>query len=102
MALVECVPNVSVGDDPARLAALVARCQAVDGFKILHIDPSPAANRTVLTGAGEPAVVLDALFALIKACAELIDMRQHHGIHPRIGACDVCPLVPLEGCSLED
>ncbi len=102
MALIECVPNVSVGNNPAVLAALVAQWQAIPGFKILHIDASLAANRTVLTGAGEPSVVLEALFALFKACAELIDMRQHHGIHPRIGACDVCPLIPLEGCSMEE
>jgi glutamate formiminotransferase len=95
MKWLECVPNFSEGRDQAIIEAIAAAIRSVDGVRLLHVDPGYDANRTVYTFAGEPAVVEEAAFKAIVKASELIDMQQHHGAHPRIGACDVCPIIPL-------
>ena len=99
--IVECVPNFSEGRRPEVISAIAAAVQGVEGVSLLHIDQGYAANRTVITFAGSPEAVCEAAFQAAKTAAELIDMRQHHGEHPRIGATDVLPLVPISGISLE-
>jgi glutamate formiminotransferase / formiminotetrahydrofolate cyclodeaminase len=101
-ALIECVPNFSEGRDLETIRQITARIESVEGATLLHVDPGKATNRTVVTFAGEPEPVIEAAFRGIAAAAELIDMREHHGAHPRMGATDVCPLVPISGISLED
>lgn len=93
--LVECVPNVSEGRDPAVRAALASVIVQAPGVRLLHVDSGADANRTVFTFAGEPEAVGDAALALGHAVARLVDMQQHTGAHPRLGALDVCPFVPL-------
>jgi glutamate formiminotransferase len=95
MKWLECVPNFSEGRDPSIIDAIANAICSVDGVRLLHVDPGYDANRTVYTLAGEPAVVEEAAFRAIVKAYELIDMRQHQGAHPRIGACDVCPIIPL-------
>lgn len=102
MTLIECVPNFSEGRDRTVVDAIAARIEAVDGVMLLDVDPGAATNRTVMTFAGEPGPVEDAAFAAIATAAELIDMRNHSGEHPRMGATDVCPFVPMEGSTMED
>lgn len=99
MAIIECVPNFSEGQRGATLAAIAG---ALRGVKLLHTDRGAGANRTVFTFAGSPEAVVGAAFEAIKVAAELIDMRKHRGEHPRIGAADVVPLVPVSGISLEE
>lgn len=99
--LLECVPNFSEGRDPARIAHIADAVRGVEGAALLHIDTSPAANRSVFTIAGAPMAVEEATFRAIAAAAEVIDMRTQAGVHPRIGATDVCPFVPLGGLPLE-
>jgi glutamate formiminotransferase/formiminotetrahydrofolate cyclodeaminase len=101
-ALIECVPNFSAGRDLDVVRQITARIESVEGATLLHVDPGKATNRTVVTFAGEPAPVVEAAFRAIAAAAELIDMRQHAGAHPRMGATDVCPLVPVSGISMEE
>jgi glutamate formiminotransferase / formiminotetrahydrofolate cyclodeaminase len=99
--MIECVPNFSTSD-PVVIDRIAAAIDTVgDGVRLLHIDPGKAANRTVFTFAGRPEAVTEAAFCAIAAAAANIDMRQHRGEHPRIGATDVCPLVPVSGLSLE-
>ena len=100
--LIECVPNISEGRDPLKIKAIAAVVETVDGVKLLDIDPGKATNRTVITFVGEPKNVIEAAFLLIQKAAELIDMSKHHGEHPRFGATDVCPLVPISGITLEE
>jgi len=100
--LIECVPNISEGRDTAKINAIAAVVETVEGVKLLDIDPGKATNRTVITFVGEPEKVIEAAFLLIKKASELIDMRKHTGEHPRFGATDVCPLVPISGISLEE
>ncbi len=100
--LMECVPNFSEGRDPEVIRRIADAIRAVEGVLLLDVDPGPAANRTVVTFAGPPAAVFEASFAAIAEAAELIDMRAHSGEHPRIGATDVCPLVPLSGVTMEE
>ena len=100
--LIECVPNISEGRDTAKINAIAAVVETVDGVKLLDIDPGKATNRTVITFVGSPINVVEAAFRLIKKAAELIDMSKHSGEHPRFGATDVCPLVPISGISLEE
>jgi glutamate formiminotransferase len=100
--LIECVPNISEGRDIAKINAIANVVETVDGIKLLDIDPGNATNRTVITFVGEPKNVIEAAFKLIKKAAELIDMSKHAGEHPRFGATDVCPLVPISGISLEE
>ena len=101
MPLLEAVPNISEGQTPAVLEALAAYWHACRAVRLLHTDSSPAANRTVYTLVGEPAPMLEALFGFIDKTTQLVDMRLQHGAHPRLGAVDVCPLVPLQDISLE-
>jgi len=101
-ALLECVPNFSEGNDPEVIRRITGRIEAVEGIRILDIDPGKAANRTVVTFVGPPAAVAEAAFAAVSQAAELIDMRKHSGKHPRIGAADVCPFVPISGISMEE
>jgi glutamate formiminotransferase len=102
MPLLECVPNFSEGRDAAAIEAIAAAIRSVPGCALLHIDQSPAANRTVMTFAGEPAAVVEAAYQGIAQAARSIDMSRQEGVHPRIGATDVCPLVPLGGMSMAD
>lgn len=102
MPLLECVPNFSEGRDPRIIDAIADAIRSVPGCALLHIDVSPAANRTVMTFAGAPAAVVEAALRAIGKAAELIDMSLQEGVHPRIGATDVCPLVPLGGMQLAD
>ncbi len=101
-ALIECVPNFSEGCDMAIIDQITAEIQSVDGVKLLDVDPGKSTNRTVVTFAGEPEPVIEAAFLAIKKASELIDMSQHKGEHPRFGATDVCPLVPIAGISVEE
>jgi len=101
-ALIECVPNISEGRDLSKIEAIANEVTSVEGVKLLDIDPGKATNRTVITFVGAPEQVVEAAFRLIRKAAELIDMRGHSGEHPRFGATDVCPLVPISGISLEE
>lgn len=100
--IIECVPNFSEGRDPSVLSAIAAAVESVAGVKLLHIDAGKAANRTVFTFVGAPEDVVEAAFRAIKTAAERIDMRQQTGEHPRIGATDVCPLIPISGISMAE
>ncbi|OIQ38702.1 MAG: glutamate formimidoyltransferase [Bacteroidetes bacterium MedPE-SWsnd-G1] len=100
--LIECVPNISEGRDPEKIQLIADTVETVDGVKLLDIDPGKATNRTVITFVGEPENVIEAAFRLIKKASELIDMSKQTGEHPRFGATDVCPLVPISGISLEE
>ena len=100
--LIECVPNISEGRDHEKIKTIAEVVETIEGVKLLDIDPGKATNRTVITFVGEPEKVIDAAFLLIKKASELIDMSKHSGEHPRFGATDVCPLVPISGISLEE
>ena len=100
--IIECVPNFSEGRDMRIIDQIVAAITAVDGVKLLNIDPGKATNRTVVTFAGEPDAVVEAAFQGVKKAAELIDMRKHHGEHPRFGATDVLPLIPVAGITMAE
>lgn len=100
--LIECVPNISEGRDLNKINEIAHVVETIDGIKLLDIDPGSATNRTVITFVGEPQQVIDAAFLLIKKASQLIDMSKHKGEHPRFGATDVCPLVPISGISLEE
>ena len=100
--IVECVPNISEGRDVEKIRIISSVAEEIDGVKLLNIDPGKATNRTVITFVGEPQQVIDAAFLLIKKAQELIDMRKHSGEHPRMGATDVCPLVPITNISMEE
>ena len=100
--LIECVPNFSEGRNKAVIDAIVQAIKAVEGVKVLDVDPGEATNRTVVTFVGEPEPVCEAAFLGAAKAQELIDMRRHHGAHPRSGATDVLPLVPVSGISLEE
>jgi glutamate formiminotransferase/formiminotetrahydrofolate cyclodeaminase len=99
--IIECVPNISEGRDIEKIHAIAHVVESVPGVKLLDIDPGAATNRTVITFVGEPEPVVEAAFLLIKKAAELIDMRKHKGEHPRFGATDVCPLVPVAHITME-
>ena len=101
MAIIECVPNFSEGKDSVVISAIAQAIKSVAGVALLHQDANAAANRTVYTFAGETNAVFEAAYNAIAVASELIDMRQQKGEHPRIGACDVCPFVPISGISLE-
>ncbi len=100
MSLVECVPNISEGRD-SEIISKITSAVTNSGANVLHVDSSVEANRTVITFAGEIECVAAGAFSLVKKASELIDMQQHSGVHPRMGAVDVCPFVPLSGTSLE-
>lgn len=100
--IVECVPNISEGRNMAVIDAVVKAASSVSGAAVLDVDPGAATNRTVVTIAGDPDAVLQSAFNLIEKAAELIDMRKQHGAHPRHGATDVCPFVPVSGVSMDE
>ena len=100
--IIECVPNISEGRDLDKINTIANVVETVEGIKLLDIDPGNATNRTVITFVGEPEKVIKAAFLLIKKASELIDMSKHSGEHPRFGATDVCPLVPISGITLEE
>ncbi len=100
--IIECVPNYSEGRDKGLIDQIVAAIAAVEGVKVLDVDPGEATNRTVVTFVGEPEPVLEAAFRGAEKAKELIDMRFHHGAHPRSGATDVLPLIPVSGITLEE
>lgn len=100
--IVECVPNFSEGTDLDVIKMISDSGRGIDGARVLGIEPDSDYNRTVLTIAGEPDAVLEAAFRVIKSASENIDMRLHKGEHPRIGAVDVCPFIPLDGVTMED
>ncbi|MDE6125453.1 MAG: glutamate formimidoyltransferase [Muribaculaceae bacterium] len=100
--IIECVPNFSEGRDKEIISAITSAITAAAPVALLDVDPGEATNRTVVTFVGEPDDVVEAAFAGIRQAAELIDMRKHHGAHPRMGATDVCPLIPVSGVTLEE
>ena len=100
--LIECVPNISEGRDINIIKTIAHTVETVEGVKLLDIDPGKATNRTVITFVGEPEPVIEAAFRLIKKASEMIDMSKHSGEHPRFGATDVCPLVPISGITLDE
>lgn len=100
--IIECVPNFSEGRDMNVIKQITDTIEKVEGIKLLDVDPGEATNRTVVTFVGEPEQVMEAAFQAVRKAAELIDMRHHHGAHPRMGATDVCPLVPVAGVTLEE
>lgn len=100
--LIECVPNFSEGRDMSVIKQITDQMQTVDGVQLLDVDPGSATNRTVVTIAGEPEYVIEAAFRAIKKAKEVIDMSKHKGEHPRFGATDVCPLVPVANISMEE
>lgn len=100
--IIECVPNFSEGRNPEVIRQIVEAIEKGGDVKVLDVDPGEATNRTVVTFVGEPAAVCDAAIAGMKKAAELIDMRNHHGAHPRMGATDVCPLIPVSNITLEE
>jgi len=102
MKIIECVPNFSEGKDSATIEAIAAAIRSVDKVTLMDVDSGSGANRTVYTFAGAPDDIIEAAFRSIQKGAELIDMRNHHGAHPRIGACDVCPFVPLIDASMQE
>ncbi len=100
--IVECVPNISEGRNREVIDAVVKAASSVAGASVLDVDPGAATNRTVVTMAGEPEAVLEAAYRLVEKAAALIDMKAHSGAHPRQGATDVCPFVPVSGVSMEE
>ena len=102
MRLIECVPNFSEGQNPALIRQITDEIVATEGVQLLDVDPGKATNRTVVTFVGAPEAVIEAAFRAIRKAAELIDMRLHRGEHPRMGATDVCPLIPISGITMEE
>ncbi|MDP1745935.1 MAG: glutamate formimidoyltransferase [Bacteroidota bacterium] len=100
--LIECVPNFSEGNDMSIIKQITNEIELVEGVKLLNVDPGKATNRTVVTFVGPPEAVIEAAFQAIKKASELIDMSKHKGEHPRMGATDVCPLIPIAGISMEE
>jgi len=102
LKIIECVPNFSEGRDLVVIEKIADTIRSIDGVKLLDVDPGKATNRTVMTMVGDPELVIEAAFQAIKKASELIDMRQHKGEHPRMGATDVCPLIPVSGISMAE
>src|SRR5882762_6590389 len=100
--IIECVPNFSEGQNSAVIQQITDEIQKVDGVRLLNVDPGKATNRTVVTFVGEPEKVIQAAFLAIKKAGELIDMSRQKGEHPRMGATDVCPLIPISNISMEE
>src|ERR1044071_9141831 len=100
--LIECVPNFSEGRDQNVIQQITAAIQSVEGVSLLDVDPGASTNRTVVTLVGNPDAAVEAAFRGIKKAAELIDMRKHKGAHPRMGATDVCPFIPVSNVSWEE
>ena len=102
MQIIECVPNFSEGNDLDIIRQITDQIETVEGVRLLNVDPGKATNRTVVTFVGTPQAVIEAAFRAIKKAGELIDMSKHKGEHPRMGATDVCPLIPVSGISMEE
>ncbi len=102
MKLIECVPNISEGRDLQKIKEITAVVETVPGVKLLDVDPGSTTNRTVVTFVGEPEPVIEAAFRLVKKASEVLDMSTHKGEHPRMGATDVCPLVPVANITLAE
>ena len=100
--LIECVPNFSEGLDLSIIKQITDEVESIEGVRLLNVDPGKATNRTVVTFVGTPQAVIDAAFLAIKKAGELIDMSKHKGEHPRMGATDVCPLIPIANISMEE
>ncbi len=100
--IIECVPNFSEGRNMEVIREITDKIESVEGVKLLDVDPGKATNRTVVTFVGSPEQVIQAAFLAIKRASEVIDMSRHSGEHPRFGACDVCPLVPISGVSMDE
>ena len=100
--IIECVPNFSEGRDMQIIGQITDAVKSVEGVSLLNVDPGAATNRTVVTFVGAPEAVVEAAFRAIKVAGEIIDMRKHHGEHPRIGATDVCPLIPIADVTMEE
>lgn len=100
--LIECVPNFSEGNDLQIINQITAEIENTEGVKLLNVDPGKATNRTVVTFVGNPLAVVEAAFKAIKKAGELIDMSKHKGEHPRMGATDVCPLIPISNITMEE
>ena len=100
--LIECVPNFSEGRDNEVISQITAAIESVDGISLLNVDPGASTNRTVVTFAGSPEAAVEAAFRGIQKAAELIDMRKQKGAHPRMGATDVCPFIPVSNVSWEE
>src|SRR5436853_6919507 len=102
MKLIECVPNFSEGNDMTIIKQITDVIESVEGVRLLDVDPGKATNRTVVTFVGAPEAVIEAAFRAIKKASELIDMSKHKGEHPRMGATDVCPLIPIADITMEE
>src|SRR5437868_1133583 len=100
--IIECVPNFSEGSDLNIIKQITDQIESVEGVRLLNVDPGKATNRTVVTFVGDPVAVVNAAFLAIKKAGELIDMSKHKGAHPRMGATDVCPLIPVSNISMEE
>ena len=100
--IIECVPNFSEGRDLQLIQEITREIESVEGIRLLNTDPGKATNRTVVTFVGSPEAVVEAAFLAIRKAGELIDMRLHSGEHPRMGATDVCPLIPVAGITMEE
>ncbi len=100
--IIECVPNFSEGNDLNIIKQITDQIESVEGVRLLNVDPGKATNRTVVTFVGNPDAVIAAAFLAIKKAGELIDMSKHKGEHPRMGATDVCPLIPIANISMEE
>ncbi len=100
--IVECVPNFSEGRDEALIRQITDAVESVSGVTLLDVDPGADTNRTVVTFIGSPETIGEAAFRAVKRASELIDMRDHHGAHPRFGATDVVPFVPVSGVTMEE
>lgn len=100
--IIECVPNFSEGNDLTIINQITAEIEKVEGVRLLNVDPGKATNRTVVTFVGKPEAVIEAAFLAIKKAGELIDMGRHKGEHPRMGATDVCPFIPISGITMEE
>ena len=102
MKLVECIPNFSEGRDASKIKEITDSIESVDGITLLDVDPGSETNRTVVTFAGPPNRVIEAAFNAIKKASELIDMCKHKGAHLRMGATDVCPIVPVSNITMDE
>ena len=100
--IIECVPNFSEGRNKEVIRQIAEVIEKSEGVKLLDVDPGEATNRTVVTFVGEPEAVVETALAAVRRASELIDMRQHKGAHPRMGACDVLPLIPVSGVTLDE
>jgi len=100
--LIECVPNFSEGRDKSKIDNIVKQMSDVPGITILDVDPGQDTNRTVVTIVGAPEAIAEAAFQGIKRASEVLDMGQHSGTHPRMGATDVCPFIPVSNITIEE